>query len=89
MQLQFIGYVAAALTVSSFLHQVVHTVKVNQMKGLSLRMYGLFFVGTLCWLAYGVVILSAPIVIANALTASFSGAIFIMKLLSVINGSDN
>ena len=84
--MEYIGYIAAVLTTASFLPQVIHTIKVKDTSSISLTMYTLFLIGTLCWLAYGVVLESVPIIVANAITVSLSGLIFSMKLKNVMAG---
>ena len=75
-----IGYLAAALTTSSFVPQAVLTVRTRNVSGISLGMYSVFTVGVGLWLAYGVVIGEWPIVIANALTLALAATILGMKI---------
>ena len=75
-----IGYLAAALTTSSFVPQALLTVRTRNVSGISLGMYSVFTVGVGLWLAYGVVIGEWPIVIANALTLALAATILGMKI---------
>jgi MtN3 and saliva related transmembrane protein len=75
-----IGYLAAALTTSSFVPQAVLTVRTRNVSGISLGMYSVFTLGVGLWLAYGVVIGEWPIVIANALTLALAATILGMKI---------
>jgi MtN3 and saliva related transmembrane protein len=43
-------------------------------------MYVVFVLGVACWLAYGILIGSAPIIVANVVTLALSGFILAMKL---------
>ena len=43
-------------------------------------MYGLFTVGVLSWLVYGILTADLPIVIANAITILLAGIILILKI---------
>ena len=77
---ELIGYFAAALTTASFLPQVWHTFKTKDVSGISLGMYSVFIVGIACWLIYGVLLGSWPIMMANAVTFTLAAAILGMKL---------
>jgi MtN3 and saliva related transmembrane protein len=76
-----IGYLAAALTTSSFVPQAWLTVRTRNVSGISLGMYSAFTAGVGLWLAYGVVIGEWPIVIANALTLALAATILCMKIV--------
>lgn len=85
--MEYIGYIAAILTTVSFLPQVIHTIRVKDTKSISLSMYSLFFVGTICWLAYGFVLDSIPMIAANGITVTLTGVIFAIKLKNVVTGN--
>ena len=74
--IEIVGLIAALLTTIAFLPQVVKTWKTKDVEGLSLSMYTIFLTGVLLWLAYGIMIGSLPVIIANALTA-LSGAFLV------------
>ncbi|MEL0638822.1 dihydroorotate dehydrogenase (quinone) [Marinomonas sp. TI.3.20] len=84
MNQEILGYIAASLTTVSFLPQVIHTIKLRDTSSISLGMYSLFLVGTMCWLSYGVVLNSYPMIIANTLTVLLSFIIFVMKVCDVL-----
>jgi MtN3 and saliva related transmembrane protein len=75
-----IGTIAAFLTTCSFLPQALKTFRTKDVSGISLSMYGIFTVGVLLWLVYGILLMSWPIIIANAITVSLALSIFLMKL---------
>ncbi|MFM7026742.1 MAG: SemiSWEET transporter [Limnohabitans sp.] len=75
-----IGTAAACLTTISFVPQVWHTLRTRDVRGISLSMYSLFTVGVALWLAYGIVLMAWPIIIANAITTSLALTILVMKL---------
>ena len=77
---ELIGYLAAFLTTSSFVPQVVHTFKTKDVRGISLAMYSAIVVGITLWLVYGLLLNAWPIVVANAVTLSLTLAILAMKL---------
>lgn len=75
-----LGLLAGTLTTIAFLPQVIRTYKSKSAKDLSLGMLGTFTTGVLCWLIYGLMIDSLPIVIANAVTFVLAGMNVILKL---------
>ena len=76
----WIGTLAAVLTTSSFVPQVLHTFRTKDVSGISLGMYSAFTVGVGLWLVYGLLLDAWPIVIANAITVSLASCILVMKL---------
>jgi lactoylglutathione lyase len=81
MLVKIIGLVAAILTTSAFLPQVIKTWKTRSTEDLSPVMFVLFFIGIVCWLIYGCLIKDIPIIIANSATICLAGTIlfFIIK----------
>jgi len=75
-----IGYVAAALTTSSFLPQAILTIKTRDTESLSMGMYSLFTTGVFCWLVYGVYIADKALVIANIVTFILAATILSFKV---------
>lgn len=78
--LEWLGYTAAALTTGSFALQAWHTFRTRDVSGISLGMYGAFTLGVALWLAYGLVLRSWPITIANAVTLTLATSILLMKV---------
>lgn len=76
--IQLIGYIAGLFTVSSFIPQAVKTYRTKDVCGLSLIMYTLFNIGTICWITYGIIIRSYPLAIFNSITFLFSFPVWIM-----------
>ena len=68
MNVSIFGYAAAVLTSVSFLPQAIKVYKTKHTKDLSLAMYLIFTGGVILWLAYGVMIDSRPIILANSIT---------------------
>lgn len=77
---EFIGMIAAVCTTAAFLPQAIKVIKDRQTQALSLAMYAVFTTGVALWFAYGLVILSAPVIIANAVTFMLAATILGMKL---------
>ncbi len=67
--IEILGLVAALLTTAAFLPQVYKTWKTKSTDSLSLSMLFIFVSGVLCWLVYGFLIDSLPIILANFVTA--------------------
>ncbi len=80
MNPEIFGYCAAVLTTLAFVPQAFKTIKEKETKDISLAMYIIFTLGIACWLAYGLMISSMPIIAANAVTLFLAGTILIMKL---------
>ena len=76
-----IGSLAACLTTLSFVPQAWLTFKTRDVSGVSLLMYSVFTVGVALWLAYGLLLRSWPMVIANAITLVLALMILAMKLV--------
>lgn len=77
---EWIGFVAATLTTLSFVPQAVRTIRTRDTRGISLWMYVMFTVGLACWLAYGFVLMSWPMILSNIITLLLSLTILTMKL---------
>lgn len=77
---QIIGYVAAAITTSAFVPQVIKVLRHKDTKAISLSTYLILAVGVSTWLAYGIMVESYPIIVANSLTLSLIIMIIAVKL---------
>ena len=76
-----IGYFSAFLTTAAFLPQAIHSWKTRDLSGISLPMYSMFSLGVACWLIYGLMINSWPVIIANAITLLLACAVLLLKLM--------
>jgi MtN3 and saliva related transmembrane protein len=75
-----LGFLAGCLTTSAFVPQVIKTWKTKSTQDLSLSMWSAFFVGVLCWLVYGFILESFPIILTNFVTIFLAGTILFLKL---------
>ncbi len=75
-----IGSVAAFLTTVSFIPQAIKTVRTKQTRALSLKMYVMLNAGIFCWLLYGLMLMSYPLIIANGVSLAFTLIILFYKL---------
>lgn len=78
--MEYIGFIAAILTTSSFAPQALKTIRTRNTSSISLGMYIIFNLGVTCWLIYGITISDYPIIFANAITLIFTGTILTLKL---------
>lgn len=76
----WIGSAAATLTTAAFIPQAWKVWRTRHTDDISLGMYALFTIGVALWLAYGLLLGSWPIIIANSVTLLLAGAVLIMKI---------
>ncbi len=77
---ELIGFLAAALTTSAFVPQVLHLLRTRDTRAISLWMYLLFCSGVLLWGIYGVLLGSWPIIAANGATLALGAVVLFLKL---------
>jgi MtN3 and saliva related transmembrane protein len=77
---EWIGGAAATLTTCSFLPQVWRVWQTRHTRDISLLMYSLFTAGVALWLAYGILLASWPIIVANGITLVLAGTVLVLKL---------
>ena len=77
---ELIGYPAAILTTAAFVPQAWKSWRTRDLSGISLPMYALFTLGVAFWLAYGLLVGSAPIVIGNGITLALAAVVLWLKL---------
>jgi MtN3 and saliva related transmembrane protein len=86
----YLGFIAAFCTTIAFIPQAVKVYKSKHTKDISLGMFSLLNFGSLLWLWYGLVIISYPIIFANAITIIFALYILITKIrLDVLPSQKN
>lgn len=64
----YIGFLAAILTTTAFLPQVIKTWRSKETKDISLSMLLILFAGIVLWLVYGISIGDKPLIAANGVT---------------------
>ena len=80
MNLEWAGYVAAALTTAAFVPQAIKTIRSKDTRGISLGMYVVFTIGIAFWLVYGIALHSWPMILSNIVTFGLSATILALKL---------
>jgi MtN3 and saliva related transmembrane protein len=80
METDILGFLAGVITTISFVPQVVRTYRNKSGRDISLWMMLLFALGITLWLIYGLLLMSLPIILANAVTLVLVMAILVLKL---------
>jgi MtN3 and saliva related transmembrane protein len=75
-----IGLVAACLTTSAFVPQLIKVWRSKSAKDVSLVMFIVFTLGIALWLLYGLIRNDPVIIIANVITFILALAILLLKL---------
>ena len=77
--INLIGYLAAAFTTLAFVPQVLKIWRERSTGDISSGMYAVYIAGVGLWLAYGVLVRSWPIMLANGATMCLATAVLWMK----------
>jgi len=77
---EIVGYAAATMTTLAYAPQLVRVLRTREVAAISAAMYAVMSAGVALWLAYGLLIGSMPVIVANALTLAFALAILAMKV---------
>lgn len=75
-----LGFAAAFLTTAAFVPQAMKVHKTQKTEDLSLGLFSMLFVGIFLWLIYGIMIGSAPVIAANAVTLALVAYILKKKI---------
>lgn len=78
---ELLGYIAAGLSTTSFLPQVIKIWRSRSGGDISTIMYVMYIISLLLWLLYGVIIGSTPLILAEVVTLILASAILIMKFM--------
>lgn len=78
---QLLGLVAACLTTTSLIPQVLQIWRSRSARDISLGMYLIFVTGIALWLAYGVIAGDLPLMLSNSVSLLLAGGILVMKLV--------
>ena len=83
---QWLGAVAGLLSTVAFLPQVIRTWRRRSADDISGLTFGLFSLGVVLWLAYGILLELWPVVLANGVTLGLTVLILWAKLRFRRNG---
>ena len=75
------GFIAAALTTTAFLPQVIKTWRTRKAEDVSIVMLLMFITGLLFWIIYAIQTNALPVLIANIITFILNVTILILKLI--------
>jgi MtN3 and saliva related transmembrane protein len=75
-----LGYIAALFATGPFVPQVIKTWRTRSAEDLSFLMLLTHVIGMLLWLAYGVMIGAAPVVVANTIAVLLDALLIGLKL---------
>jgi MtN3 and saliva related transmembrane protein len=81
VNIETLGFFAAACTTLSFVPQVVLVWREKHAQGISMGMYLIFMTGVALWMWYGFLIGSLPVIVANGCTLILAGCVLAMKLI--------
>jgi MtN3 and saliva related transmembrane protein len=79
MLVSMVGVLAAILTTSSFLPQMVKAYRTKSMHDVSRYLMSMFATGTVLWMVYGIYKYDLVIVGANAIATVFNVVLLLMK----------
>ncbi len=74
-----IGLIAGLCTTSSFLPQIIKTIRSKKTRDLSTGMYLTLSLGLFLWFVYGIFLRDIPLIITNGISFSFSAMVLFFK----------
>ncbi|MGL5447655.1 MAG: SemiSWEET transporter [Rhabdaerophilum sp.] len=78
--IEIIGMAAAIITTLCWVPQAIKVIRTRETAAISLIMYLMLATGIALWLAYGLLIMSWPLIGANAVTFVLVLGILVMKI---------
>ena len=79
-QIKILGYTAAAITVFTFLPQVIKTWKEKSARNVSLMMFVIAIANEVLWVAYGVARKDMVIILTNVIMIIMASTMIYLKL---------
>lgn len=86
--LEIVGFSASLLSVLNQFPQALKVFKSKDTRSISLLMYCIVVVCISLWLVYGIMLMDAPLILANALSLVPIVYIFLIKVTNTIKGID-
>ncbi len=80
-----LGYIGGTCIAFSFLPQTLRILKSRDVKGLSLPTYIIYCIGIASWILYGIYLKSVQVILFNAISLFFAGAILTLIILNKKN----
>jgi MtN3 and saliva related transmembrane protein len=81
MLIDFLGYTAGILTMSSMFPQVIKNWKEKSAKDISLIRSIMWVIGVLIWIIYGTFIINFPLIIINTLNFILGSILLISNIV--------
>lgn len=78
--IDWLGLVAGTLTTVAFVPQAVKIWVTKSADDVSYLMFGIFTIGIVMWLAYGIALGAMPIIVANVVTLVLSLLVIALKV---------
>lgn len=78
--MQYVGFLAGALTTAAFVPQVWKSIRTRSVNDLSIAMLLMFNAGVALWIAYGWQTGSMPVIVANVATLVLNVPLLWLKL---------
>ena len=79
--IKYIGFLAALLSTSTFIPQLYTTWKHKSASGLSFPMLCIYNTAGVCWLTYGILIDSLPVIICNSISTLTGFILLFLKYM--------
>ena len=77
---EWLGFVGGALVTCSLIPQLIRVFKLRSAREISLLFTTLLFLGIITWLAYGISLGLAPVILWNAIAAVLIAVLLYAKL---------
>ena len=77
---ELIGFIGGALATSGFVPQVVRVLKLKSAREISLSFSILLFLGTACWLTYGILQDLGAVIFWNSILLALAAVFIYAKL---------
>ena len=79
---EILGYLGGLCIAFAFFPQTLHTIRNNDVKGLSLATYIIYCIGIVSWILYGVYLGSIQMILFNAISLFFAAIILYLIIVS-------
>ena len=78
--IEYLGYIAGALTVCSFLPQVYRSWQTRRTGDLSMSMFALLITASSLWMVYGALNRDWPVILTNGGMVALNAALAVAKV---------
>ena len=79
-KIDILGFLASFFTTFASIPQLIKIVKSKSAEDISLTMFSMTAIGLLLWFAYGVLIISWPLIVSNAIAFGIICSIIYFKI---------